>query len=53
MIAAKREINKKDPKAGEKEGNLLSIMLRDPLFDNNDEMILNESLTFFFGGTVT
>ncbi len=53
MIAAKREMIKKDPKAGEKEGDLISIMLRDPLFENNDEMIVSESLTFFFAGTFT
>ena len=28
-------------------------MLKDPLFENNDEQIVNESLTFFFAGTLT
>ena len=31
----------------------MSIMLKDPLFENNDEQIVNESLTFFFAGTLT
>jgi cytochrome P450 len=33
--------------------DLLSIMLNDPLFQNNDEIILNESLTFFLAGSLT
>jgi cytochrome P450 len=33
--------------------DLLSIMLNDPLFENNDEIILNESLTFFLAGSLT
>lgn len=41
MIAEKREAIKKDPKEGEK-GDLLSIMLKDPLFEENDEQIINE-----------
>ena len=28
-------------------------MLDDPLFENNDEIILNESLTFFLAGSMT
>ena len=28
-------------------------MLKDPLFENNDERIVNESLTFFLAGTIT
>jgi hypothetical protein len=28
-------------------------MLQDPLFENDDEQILNESLTFFLAGTLT
>jgi len=31
----------------------LSIMLQDPLFFDDDELIINEALTFFLGGTVT
>ena len=32
--------------------DLLSIMLNDPLFENNDEIILNESLSFFLAGSL-
>ena len=32
---------------------MLSIMLIDPLYENNDEYIINESLTFYFAGTIT
>jgi cytochrome P450 len=28
-------------------------MLNDPLFQNDDEIILNESLTFFVAGSLT
>jgi cytochrome P450 len=52
MVAEKREAIKKDPKEGEK-GDLLSIMLKDSLFENNDEQIINESMTFFFAGTIS
>jgi cytochrome P450 len=33
--------------------DLLSIMLEDPMFKNDDEMIMNESLTFFLAGSLT
>jgi cytochrome P450 len=52
MIQKRREAIYKDPKDGDK-GDLLSIMLKDPLFENNDEKIVNESLTFFLAGTLT
>jgi cytochrome P450 len=52
IVTAKREAIKNDPKEGE-QGDLLSIMLRDPLFENNDDRIINESMTFFFAGTIT
>ena len=35
------------------KSDLLSIMLNDPLFENNDDIILNESLTFFLAGSLT
>lgn len=35
------------------KADLLSIMLNDPLFQNDDEIILNESLTFFLAGSLT
>ena len=52
IVADKREAIKKDPKEGE-QGDMLSIMLRDPLFENNDDRIINESMTFFFAGTIS
>ncbi len=52
MILKRRAAIKNDPKEGDK-GDLVSIMLKDPLFENNDEQIVNESLTFFFAGTLT
>jgi hypothetical protein len=36
-----------------KNGVLLSIMLQDPLFENDDEQIINESLSFFLAGSLT
>jgi hypothetical protein len=36
MIEAKREAIKKDPTEADK-GDLLTIMLKDPLFENSDE----------------
>ena len=32
---------------------MLSIMLRDPLYENDDDQIVNESMTFFFAGTIS
>lgn len=52
MIKERREAIKADAKAAER-GDLLSIMLKDPLFENNDDQIVNESLTFFLAGTLT
>lgn len=34
-------------------GDLLSILLEDPLFKDDDEMIIDEILTFFFAGSQT
>ncbi len=52
MVAEKREAIKKDPREGEK-GDLLSIMIKDPLFELDNEQIIDESMTFFFAGTIT
>ena len=52
MIAEKREAIKKDPKEGLK-GDMLSIMINDPLFEKDNEQIVNESMTFFFAGTIS
>jgi len=32
-------------------GDLLSILLEDDFFKNDDEIIINESLTFFLAGS--
>ena len=37
----------------EKASDLISIMISDPLFENNDEIIIDECLTFFVAGTLT
>jgi cytochrome P450 len=52
MIDQRREAIKSDPKMKEK-GDLLSIMLQDPLFENNDYQIVNESMTFFLASALT
>ena len=52
MIKERRQAMKADPSLGTK-GDLLSIMLQDPLFSENDEQIINESITFFLAGTLT
>jgi cytochrome P450 len=33
------------------KGDLLSILLNDELFKNDDKMIIDECLTFFFAAT--
>jgi cytochrome P450 len=52
MIEERRQAIKSDPKVKEK-GDLLSIMLQDPVFENNEDQIVNESLTFFLASTLT
>jgi len=47
------ERRKSDKETLSKQGNLLSIMLLDPLFDNNDKTIIDESISFFIAGTLT
>jgi cytochrome P450 len=39
--------------SGSGGGDLISIMLQDPLFQDSDNDILNEAMTFFFAGTLT
>ncbi len=51
MIIEKQEAIKKNPSEADK-GDLLSIMLKDPLFES-EEQIVNESLTFFLAGALT
>lgn len=52
MITERREAIKKDPLVA-KRGDFFSIMLQDPVFENDDEQIINESITFLLGGTLT
>jgi len=52
MITERRQSMKSDASLATK-GDLLSIMLQDPLFMENDEQIINESITFFLAGTLT
>lgn len=48
MVAKRRiEISKQN----QDSGDLLSILLEDPLFKDDDEMITDEILTFFFAGS--
>ena len=43
------EKRRKNPYVG--KGDLLSILLSDPLFNLDTEMIIDECLTFFFAGS--
>jgi cytochrome P450 len=52
IIQERRNAYKKGKKLDSK-ADLLSIMLNDPMFQNDDEIILNESLTFFVAGSLT
>ena len=52
MIQERRN-DLKNGKLLDQKADLLSIMLNDPLFQNDDEIILNESLTFFLAGSLT
>ena len=53
MITKRRELIKNDPEAANKKGDLLSILLTDELFSLDNEMIVDECLTFFFAGSQT
>jgi cytochrome P450 len=35
------------------KGDLLTILLNDEIFQSNDEIIIDECLTFFFAGSQT
>lgn len=37
----------------EEKADLLSILLEDPLFKDDEEMIIDELITFFFAGSQT
>jgi cytochrome P450 len=49
-IIEKRREEMKSKEYKEK-GDLLSILLNDELFKNDDKMIIDECLTFFFAAT--
>jgi len=53
MVDARRNLIKSDPEAAEKKGDLLSILLSDDLFSLDNNMIVDECLTFFFAGSQT
>lgn len=52
VIRQKQELIKQNPSELEK-GDLLSILLSDDLFKDNDKRLIDESLTFFSAGTQT
>jgi cytochrome P450 len=52
VINEKKENIKNDPKLMEK-GDLMTVLLSDPIFGNNLEMIVDECITFFMAGTQT
>ena len=49
MVTRRRLSNK----SLEEQGDLLAILLSDDLFKDNDKLIIDECLTFFFAGTQT
>ena len=51
LVRERRKANKERPE--ENKDDLISILLSDELFCNDDEMIVDECLTFFFAGTQT
>jgi cytochrome P450 len=53
MIDNRRELIKAFPEEAKKKGDLLSILLTDELFCLDNEMIVDECLTFFFAGSQT
>lgn len=53
MVDKRRELLRKDPKALNEKGDLLSILITDQLFCNDNEMIIDECMTFFFAGSQT
>jgi hypothetical protein len=50
MIQERRKL---DEASLASKSDLLSIMMQDPLFKDNDESIINESISFFIAGTLT
>ena len=52
IIDRRREAMKKDPSLKE-AADFLTILLTEPFFMNDNERIIDESLTFFFAGSQT
>jgi len=52
FVVQKKEKLKNDP-SGYKNGDLLTILISDDLFKDNEEMIIDEVITFFFAGSAT
>jgi cytochrome P450 len=53
MVENKRALQKSDPQKVKEQGDLLSILITDELFANDDAMIVDECMTFFFAGSQT
>jgi len=53
MVDTVSSRRKNRTKENEDKGDLLSILLEDPLFKDDNDMITDEILTFFFAGSQT
>jgi cytochrome P450 len=51
MVDKRRALQKSDPQKVKEQGDLLSILITDELFANDNEMIVDECMTFFFAGS--
>ena len=51
MVNGRKEEFKNDPEIFKNKGDLLSILITDELFCNNNEMMVDECLNFFFAGS--
>ena len=51
MVDKRRALLKSDPEKVKAQGDLLSILITDELFCNDNEMIVDELMTFFFAGS--
>jgi cytochrome P450 len=51
FVDKRKDLMKNNPKEADKKQDLLSILLTDELFKNDNEMIIDETLTFFLAGS--